>query len=419
LNASCLMSMKTILCLIFCASAIFQAQAQYCTNDERYTEIDIFSLSEIDSTSNAVYANAQNANGAIQELNIDVFFPDSAIDTATSRPFVLIVHGGGFVSGQKEDMHLDCIQWAQKGYVTATIEYRLGNSNDVGLEVLNRQYRAEQDARAAMRWIVDNASTYRIDTSWLFIGGYSAGSLISHGLVYSEQAEWDAVTPLVSAAMGNIDTSGNSLTNTYDLKGLYNNCGSIYSPNVDVLEMIPTVAFHKKYDHLVDIDTTVNGSFGSNAMHHWLSNEGICTELSIDTNYYAPTPMSQHCAWTDFSGTLTRIGRASCFFKSVFCSSCSSSLAEELIPSNCSAFANINENMDEVRVEVYPNPFHDVISISGVPAGIDYQLINTSGQVVRRLTTGQEENLSDLAPGMYYVSLRHPTSVIIRKVIKE
>ena len=167
--------MKSTLILFNMLWISVYVQAQYCTNDSRYTEVNVFSLLEIDSTANAVYANALNKNSVMQELNIDVFYPGNAFDTAVLRPFVLMIHGGGFTIGQKEQMHYDCIQLARKGYVTATIEYRLGDANDSGLELLNRQYRAEQDARAAMRWIVDNATTYGIDTSWMFIGGYSAG----------------------------------------------------------------------------------------------------------------------------------------------------------------------------------------------------------------------------------------------------
>ena len=412
-------SYKQIAFLVLLIVALsFQTQAQYCTNDDRYTEVNIFSLLQIDSTANAVYANALNRNSVMQELNIDVFYPGSAFDTAALRPLILMIHGGAFLIGQKEQMHYDCIQLSRKGYVTATIEYRLGDSSDTGLELLNRQYRAEQDARAAMRWLVDNAATYKIDTSWMFIGGYSAGSLISHGLIYTQQSEWDAVTPLVSAALGDIDNSGNSLTHNYDIKGLYNNCGSIYSPNVDVNEMVPTVAFHKEYDHLVEIDTSGVGSYGSNAMYDWLSNEGVCAELTIDTNYYLPTATSQHCPWVGLQGTNFRVNRTSCFFKSVFCSACNTVLMVDSVSTNCSTFLSVEDNNSAPYFEVYPNPFVDQVSFIGLADGIPFEIRNGMGQIVRELKTGDNAKLNNLKPGIYFITITTEYGVRSKKLIK-
>jgi len=410
---------QTALLVLLIVAFGFQTQAQYCTNDDRYTEVNVFSVSEIDSTANAVYANALNRNNVMQELNIDVFYPGSTFDTAALRPFVLMIHGGGFTIGQKEQMHYDCIQLARKGYVTASIEYRLGDPSDTGLEILNRQYRAEQDARAAMRWIVDNAVIYKIDTSWMFIGGYSAGSLISHGLIYTQQAEWDAITPLVSLAMGDMDTSGNNLTNSYEIKGLYNNCGSIYGPNVNVNEMVPTVAFHKEYDHMVDIDTSGVGGFGSSTMYDWLNSEGVCTELSVDTNYYLPTPTSQHCPWVDVQGVNFRVNRTSCFFKSVFCNACNTVLMDDSLSTNCSTLLSVEEdNNSSPDFEVYPNPFIDQVSFIGLAEGFPFEIRNGMGQIVLELRTSENTKLDNLKPGIYFITITTENGVRSKKLIK-
>lgn len=220
--------------------------------------------------------------------------------------------------------------------------------------------------------------------------------------------------------MGDIDTSGNNLTHGYDIKGLYNNCGSIYGLNVSVNEMVPTVAFHKEYDHLVDIDTSVVGGFGSNTMYNWLSNEGVCTELSIDTNYYLATPTSQHCPWVGVQGNNLRVNRTSCFFKSVFCSACNTALMLDSVSTNCSTFLSVEkENSSFLDFEVYPNPFVDQISFIGLSEGIPFQIRNGMGQIVRELKTGDNSKLNNLKPGIYFITITTDNGVRSKKLIKE
>jgi len=38
---------------------------------------------------------------------------------------IIFIHGGGFVSGARQDARSLCLLFALKGFVTATIDYRL------------------------------------------------------------------------------------------------------------------------------------------------------------------------------------------------------------------------------------------------------------------------------------------------------
>lgn len=54
------------------------------------------------------------------------------MDTLTNRPFILLIHGGGFVGGDKSSWEDECKEFAKRGYVTASINYRLGfTANDL------------------------------------------------------------------------------------------------------------------------------------------------------------------------------------------------------------------------------------------------------------------------------------------------
>jgi acetyl esterase/lipase len=53
-------------------------------------------------------------------------------------------------------------------------------------------YRASQDARAAMRYMYTHATDFGIDTSWMFIGGESAGSITALHTAFWSQSEADS-----------------------------------------------------------------------------------------------------------------------------------------------------------------------------------------------------------------------------------
>ena len=57
-----------------------------------------------------------------QELKLDIYRPKSGGD---KLPACVLVHGGGWVGGNKEKFRPLAIALAEKGYVVANIEYRL------------------------------------------------------------------------------------------------------------------------------------------------------------------------------------------------------------------------------------------------------------------------------------------------------
>ena len=93
-------------------------------NIQRYKDI---SFSYPDSILNIPYGSAQNLNGKTEELLLDLYSPGIA-DTATKRPLMIFIHGGGFQSNTKSGAYpnLICNGLAKRGYMVATINYRLG-----------------------------------------------------------------------------------------------------------------------------------------------------------------------------------------------------------------------------------------------------------------------------------------------------
>ncbi len=100
-----------------------------------------------------------------RKLVLDVFSPAQKVKT--KRAAILIIHGGGWRSGDRSLHYTLAQRLAALGYVCITPEYRLST------EALYPA--AIHDIKAAIRWVRKNADTYQIDTSMIVASGHSAG----------------------------------------------------------------------------------------------------------------------------------------------------------------------------------------------------------------------------------------------------
>ncbi|MEO0405437.1 MAG: alpha/beta hydrolase, partial [Bacteroidota bacterium] len=215
------LSISAILTLLFqCA-----AYSQFCTLDNRFTEVEFFNDDQISSEMNVVYGNADG-----QDLAMDVYFPSQENEDLSERPFIMLFHGGSFIGGDRSMMTSTCLEFAKRGFVAATVSYRLSDQLTIPA-----RYKGSQDGHAAMRYIVENADQYGIDTDWLFTGGDSAGSIIAISMVFDDQQEWqnrDQMNDLMGD-YGLLYSNGNDLENTYQIQGVMNNWGSAYIVALD------------------------------------------------------------------------------------------------------------------------------------------------------------------------------------------
>jgi acetyl esterase/lipase len=135
----------------------------------------------------------------LDSLKMDVYEP--AGDTVSLRPLIIFMHPGEYLpypqnsrtSGTRKDSAVVELsrQMAQRGFVVASISYRLGWSpvSSLAVEIrrsyLNAHYRGIQDARTAIRFFRKNVSlagnTFKIDTSRIALGGMGVGGSIALG----------------------------------------------------------------------------------------------------------------------------------------------------------------------------------------------------------------------------------------------
>lgn len=102
-------------------------------------------------------------------LDMDIYVPTGKEKENT--PAILLVHGGGWVSGSKENQRAMAQYLAKNGFVAATVSYRLSSQAPYPAAVL--------DIKAAIRWLREKAGTYGIDPDRIAISGASAGAQLA------------------------------------------------------------------------------------------------------------------------------------------------------------------------------------------------------------------------------------------------
>jgi pectinesterase len=127
------------------------------------------------------------AKRGTRELRLDIFRP--ALARGASLPALLLIHGGGWRSGDRS-MEIPMAQrFARSGYVAAVVEYRLSP------EALYPA--ALEDCRDALRWLRVNASRYSIDTNRIAVMGGSSGGHLAALLGTTPDADRPAVHAVV------------------------------------------------------------------------------------------------------------------------------------------------------------------------------------------------------------------------------
>ncbi len=140
-------------------------------------------FTSVTTTSDVQYAEAPLADGTPQKLFADISQP--AGDTATKRPVVIWMHGGGFAVGSRKDAMMTELtkRFAQRGYVALSISYRLMAGDLCGGSAtptcVLAAIKAAEDERAAVRYVRAHAAELRIDPDRIAIGGASAGAVTS------------------------------------------------------------------------------------------------------------------------------------------------------------------------------------------------------------------------------------------------
>jgi acetyl esterase/lipase len=106
--------------------------------------------------------------GGGRDLKCNVYTPPQE---GIARPAVLLIHGGGWTSGDRSQLHGYGILLGRIGYVCVATEYRLAGEAKWPAQL--------HDVKAALRWTRANASRLGIDPNKISVSGNSAGAHLS------------------------------------------------------------------------------------------------------------------------------------------------------------------------------------------------------------------------------------------------
>jgi len=281
-------ALRFFLCVLLGGALYIQAGAQGNRYEDRV-------FSDINVTNGVVYSNAPALNNnladfvalfgmSIPDYNIhigenstanidlamDIYTPPAS-DTVNKRPAIIFVHGGSYLFGsrQSDDMVALCDSFAHLGYVTSSIDYRMGIgckfdvvlipalSTTVtisGENSVRAGYRAIQDLNAATSFLRANAETYSIDPERIYIIGSDAGANTVLSSVYLDKTSEipDAVRAFDDG--GDLGDFNKYITDGYAPKGTgaVSLWGAMVSTSIIDDDATPMFLMHGTDDTLVN-----------------------------------------------------------------------------------------------------------------------------------------------------------------------
>ncbi|MAQ32165.1 MAG: hypothetical protein CMD26_05515 [Flavobacteriales bacterium] len=302
----------TLFTCAFLVSFQLSAQSLDCLCESRY-QTEVFSSVNVETVT---YSDVYN-------LQMDIYTPND--DNCSNRPLIILAHGGSFIGGSKTNPTMVdlCETFAKRGYVAASINYRLATSSTVlgpfsglfwmtdlenGIKVI---YSAMTDAKAAVRFFrknfIESDNSYGIDQNQIWMGGNSAGACLGPHMSYVNSLD-EFVSGIdvsgqdyaLSLANDNGGIDGNSGNAGYssEISGMINLAGALHTINwVDESDTTPIVSCHGTEDETVpdECGTILNSptnltACGSMAIHPIISNYGVENDLLIYEG-------EAHCPW--------------------------------------------------------------------------------------------------------------------------
>ena len=201
------------------------------------------------------HSNWNTSDSDVMDLKLDLYVPDNE---DTQRPLVIFTHGGGWSGGDKAGTREVefCNFFAERGFVCASLNYRLrgdkgtvpqayfdavesaGLTNEEAFQVLS-MYPAGRDCKAAVRWLVANASDIGFNVGAISLIGGSAGAHNSIVMDVSEPEDYRDELTLEedpTLASTNLDIE-------YDIQAVVNHWGG-----AGMMQILEDVYGHDRFD---------------------------------------------------------------------------------------------------------------------------------------------------------------------------
>ena len=160
------------------------------------------------------------------EHSLDIYYKDNN----EVKPILIDIHGGGFISNDKELNHLFGNYIAQKDFVVFNINYRLAYPEYTVFDQII-------DIDCALKWIIKNAKNYNANIDEIYIAGHSSAGVL-------------VVMEALLCKSKNLINDFNLDERNYDYKGIILDCGlmNFYKNNIAYWGMRRMI-FPKQYKY--------------------------------------------------------------------------------------------------------------------------------------------------------------------------
>ena len=392
-------------CMLVFASLSFVSAQDYPTCDGQRYRQDVFD--DVDVTTGIQFGSNTTIAGNSQDLFMDIYEP--AGDVAEFRPTVVMAFGGAVVAGEREDLDGLCRTLARKGYVAATIDYRLF---DAGLPLDSNQMhdvviKAIGDMKAAIRYLREDAATantFRVDTNFIFAGGVSAGAITAAHVAHMDESD-DIPGYLQNIIANNGGIEGNSSTNyqySSHVAGLVNYSGALKDASFLDADDPPQLSVHDEGDGIV--------VYGNGLVF-----AGPIVVVYLEGSF----SMDQQAAAVGVESRLITYpggGHVSYFTNNAdqYEAEVEAATADFLADQICGDLSNASDNRQQVAVSAFPNPLPKnqplQLMVEGYNGDMQLQVFSMSGALMGQHVvnggTMSVVNLPPLQAGVYVMELR-------------
>ncbi|MFN8258100.1 MAG: alpha/beta hydrolase [Bacteroidales bacterium] len=114
-----------------------------------------------------------------RKMHLDIYIPVK--QTQKSKACVILIHGGGWNSGDKDMCQPFALALADNDFIAIPVEYRFSDEAKYPASVF--------DLKSALVWIYQNSLKFGIDTTKISIMGFSAGGQLASLVGLTSQKE--------------------------------------------------------------------------------------------------------------------------------------------------------------------------------------------------------------------------------------
>lgn len=406
--------MARIVLLVFLSCSVGLVSAQDCTDfiDRQYgfhVEMDV------------PYGSGLNYNNVNVNLAMNIFKPVD--DGNVQRPLLVFIHGGGFHEGNRHQMNELCQWYAERGYVAATISYRLGLHHLINPvlafdfhEMVRALYRGMQDTRGAIRFLKERAEIDSTDVSRVAVIGASAGGFIAiHTAYMDDPAEKpnsaNVLDPVVFAPrpdLGPIEGTMNLNGFDTDVRAVVNLFGGIRDTSLITSPDDPPIyAYHQTEDVVVHCDKRKPYWAFANDANNPVMDGSCIIQDKTDLLGFAPENAVYHI----IEGEEHTVHDLELIDQEI---------AEFLNYQLCELVTEIEEGELSDEVLIFPNPATDFLNVESETPITAFRIIAMTGKEVfiqRNVSKRMHIDISGFTPGLYFVQWRQSGKQFNEKIV--